>query len=398
MTSKEKPFSDIAPYDNNEFHEKISGLLKEPGFEHAVKWVIPNINYTDFSNQMLQVKDSTTFQTEIMMPFLELLAAKTTSGLSCNGLKNIDHAKAYTIITNHRDIVLDTSFLNLCFLRSGYPTTEVAIGDNLLIYNWISDLVRLNKSFIVKRNLPRVKALEAAKELSSYIHYAITTKNQSVWIAEREGRSKDSSDMAQDSLIKMLALGGKGTFKQNLLELNILPVSISYEYDPNDYLKAREFLLRRNNPDYKKTQHDDLFAMETGLLEAKGRVHYEIGECLNPTIAEMGDNDDKSTLARDVCECIDCQIHAGYKLFTINYIAFDQLFNTNHFADKYTADEVLEFNNYIARQISKVEEPGLTDNDRDYMHEMMLTMYANPVKNNIQSETECDIAYNSDKE
>ncbi|MCM1020739.1 MAG: acyltransferase [Muribaculum sp.] len=393
MTIQDKPFSDIAPYDNHEFHDKLSSLVKEPGFEHAVKWVMPNINWNDFSNQLLQVKDGDTFQTEIMMPFLELLAAKTTSGLTCNGLDNIDKKKAYSFITNHRDIVLDTSFLNLCLLRAGYPTTEVAIGDNLLIYTWISDLVRLNKSFIVKRNLPRVKALEAAKELSGYIHYAVTQKNQSIWIAERQGRSKDSSDLAQDALIKMLGLGGSGSFKDNLLELNILPVSISYEYDPNDYLKAREFLLKRNNPDYKKTQRDDLFAMETGLLQPKGRVHYEIGHCLNPVLEQIGDSNDKSVLAREVCHTIDCQIHAGYKLFPINYVAFDQLYNTNQFADMYTQSDVLEFNNYIASQVAKVEEPGLTDNDRDFLHETMLTMYANPLKNNIQTENNCSAEF-----
>lgn len=388
MTNTEKPFSDIAPYDNCEFPEKISGLIKEPGFEHAVKWVMPNIDYADFCNQLLQVKDSNTFQTEVMMPFLEMLVAKTTSGLSCNGLRNINPSKAYTIITNHRDIVLDTSFLNLCFLRAGYPTTEVAIGDNLLIYTWISDLVRLNKSFIVRRNLPRVKALEAAKELSGYIHYAVTEKNQSIWIAEREGRSKDSSDMAQDALVKMLGLGGNNIFKQNLLDLNILPVSISYEYDPNDYLKAREFLLRKNNPEYKKTQRDDLFAMETGLLQPKGRVHYEIGTCINTTIERI-EEEDKSALARDVCNTIDCQIHAGYKLFPINYIAFDLLSGTTQFADKYTVEEIAAFNAYISGQINKVDEPGITDEDRNYMHEMMLTMYSNPVKNKMHSENSC---------
>lgn len=388
MTNTEKPFSDIAPYDNCEFHEKISGLIKEPGFEHAVKWVMPNIDYTDFCNQMLQVRDGNTFQTEIMMPFLEMLVAKTTSGLTCNGLCNINKAKAYTFITNHRDIVLDTSFLNLNFLRSGYPTTEVAIGDNLLIYTWISDLVRLNKSFIVRRNLPRVKALDAAKELSGYIHYAITEKNQSIWIAEREGRSKDSSDMAQDALVKMLSLGGKSTFKQNLLDLNILPVSISYEYDPNDYLKAREFLLRKNDPEYKKTQRDDLFAMETGLLQPKGQVHFEVGTCINPSIESISDSD-KSTLAREVCNAIDGQIHTGYKLFPINYIAYDQLSGTTIFADKYTDDEVAGFNTYIRNQIGKVEEQGITDDDRNYMHEMMLTMYSNPVKNKINSDITC---------
>lgn len=396
MTNQEKPFSDISPYDSSEFHEKISHLVKEPGFEHAVKWVLKDIDYADFCNQLLLVKDGNTFQKEIMMPFLELLVAKTTSGLTCNGLGNIDTSKAYTFITNHRDIVLDTSFLNLCFLRSGYPTTEVAIGDNLLIYSWIADLVRLNKSFIVKRNLPRAKALDAAKELSGYIHYAITEKNQSVWIAEREGRSKDSNDKAQDALIKMLGLGGNDGFKQNLMEINILPVSISYEYDPNDYLKAREFLLKKNDPDFKKTQRDDLFAMETGLLQPKGRVHFEIGTPINPFIEATTENDDKNVIAREVCQLVDCQIHAGYKLFPINYVAFDQLLNKNQFSDKYTQEDVLNFNNYISEQINKIDEPNLTDSDRDYLHEMMLTMYANPLKNKITAENKCKNEQNKD--
>ena len=383
MTNQEKPFSDISPYNSSEFHEKISHLVKEPGFEHAVKWVLKDIDYADFCNQLLLVKDGNTFQKEIMMPFLELLVAKTTSGLTCNGLGNIDTSKAYTFITNHRDIVLDTSFLNLCFLRSGYPTTEVAIGDNLLIYSWIADLVRLNKSFIVKRNLPRAKALDAAKELSGYIHYAITEKNQSVWIAEREGRSKDSNDKAQDALIKMLGLGGNDGFKQNLMETNILPVSISYEYDPNDYLKAREFLLKKNDPDFKKTQRDDLFAMETGTP-------------INPFIEATTENDDKNVIAREVCQLVDCQIHAGYKLFPINYVAFDQLLNTNQFSDKYTQEDVLNFNNYISEQINKIDEPNLTDSDRDYLHEMMLTMYANPLKNKITAENKCKNEQNKD--
>ncbi|MDE7396643.1 MAG: acyltransferase, partial [Muribaculum sp.] len=159
----------------------MSHLIQEPGFEHAVKWVMPDVDYKNLSDQLLNISDGYTFQRVVMLPFLELLAEKTTSGISISGLDNIDKTKAYTFITNHRDIVLDTSFLNLNFMRADYPTTEVAIGSNLLIYDWIADLVRLNKSFIVKRGLPRTKALEAARELSGYIHYAITGKNQSVW-------------------------------------------------------------------------------------------------------------------------------------------------------------------------------------------------------------------------
>lgn len=389
IEERQRQFEDIAPYPDSIFHEKMKHLVEEPGFEHAIKWVLPEIDYHEFCKELLQVKDKDTFQRKIMAPFLEMLAAKTTSGVSIDGLDRIDPNKAYTFITNHRDIVLDTSFLNLCFLRVDYPTTQVAIGNNLLIYEWINDLVRLNKSFIVKRDLPRVKALEAAKELSEYIHFTVGAENQSVWIAERQGRSKDSSDMAQDSLVKMLALGGDSGFRENLAEINLLPVSISYEYDPNDYLKAREFLLRRNDPEFKKTQRDDLFAMETGLLRPKGRVHFTVGCQLSDSILALDPEMDKSALAREVCSIIDCQIHSGYKIFPINYVAYDQLLKTNEFASKYTKEEACEFDRYIQEQLTKVDIPELTAEDRDYLYQMMLTMYANPLRNKLQARDHC---------
>lgn len=383
LNSDDWKFKDIAPYPDSVFPDKIRALVSEPGFEHAVRWVLPNIDYNEFAANLLKVDNGDTFQHKIMWPFLEMLAEKTTDGITCSGLTHIGRHNAYTFITNHRDIVLDTSFLNLCLLRDGLPTTEVAIGDNLLIYKWIDDLVRLNKSFIVKRDLPRARALEAAQELSAYIHYAITEKNQSVWIAERQGRSKDSNDLAQDSLIKMLGLAGGGEFLDNIMQINLLPVSISYEYDPNDYLKAREFLLRRNDPEFKKSQRDDLFAMETGLLQPKGQVHFEFCEPLNPKLNGIDHALDKGAIAREICLLIDHAIHKGYKIFPINYIAFDQLYRTSQFADKYTSGEVLDFNNYINSQIDKVDVPELTSEEHDYLYEMMLTMYANPLKNSL---------------
>lgn len=384
LTMDTRQFDEIAPYSDDIFHEKMAGLIKEPGFEHAVKWVLPEIDFNDFCNGLLEVKDKTTFQRKIMWPFLEMLASKTTSGITISGLDKIDKTKAYTFITNHRDIVLDTSFLNLCFLRAGYPTTEVAIGDNLLIYAWINDLVRLNKSFIVKRDLPRVKALEAAQQLSAYIHYAITGKNQSVWIAERQGRSKDSSDMAQDSLIKMLGLAGDKDFIGNLEEVNLLPVSISYEYDPNDYLKAREFLLRRNDPDFKKTQRDDLFSMETGLLSQKGRVHFHLGKCINDELA-ANPAEDRTEVVHTACGAIDRAIHCGYRIFPCNYIAFDEVNGTDRYSDCYTEADVKSFDEYIERQLAKVEVEDINDDERTFMRRTMLSMYANPLKNQIEA-------------
>lgn len=389
MTQDYKNFEDIAPYPDSIFHEKMKHLLGEPGFEHAVRWVFPDVDYEAFKQELLKVNDKDTFQQKVMQPFLEMLAAKTTAGLSISGTERLNPKTAYTFITNHRDIVLDTSFLNLCFLRANLPTTEVAIGSNLLVYEWINDLVRLNKSFIVKRDLPRLKALEAAKELSAYIHDTVNNRNQSVWIAEREGRSKDSSDRAQESLVKMLALAGDGNFKENIMAVNLMPVSISYEYDPNDYLKAREFLLRKNDPEFKKSQRDDLFAMETGLMQSKGRVHFSVGFPLNEEIKNLDGSLDKNTLARKICHLIDSQIHSGYQIYPINYIAYDLLLHTREFASRYTSEEVEKFKQYIDNQLKKVDVPELSADDYDYMKEMMLTMYANPLRNNIKVDDTC---------
>lgn len=183
--------------------------MKEPGFEHAVRWVLPDVDYTQFVALLRSCRNKREFQVQIMQNFLERLEAHTTSGITTSGMENVNSEKSYTYISNHRDIVLDASFINLSFLRKDMKTSEVAIGDNLLIYDWITHLVKLNGSFIVKRNLPTRQALEAAKQLSNYIHYAISEKNESIWIAQRQGRAKDSSDHTQESVIKMLALGGK---------------------------------------------------------------------------------------------------------------------------------------------------------------------------------------------
>lgn len=219
-------FDDIRPYDDDQFHRKIADLVREPGFEHAVRYVMPDVDYPAFVERLLTVKSQMDFQHKIMGPFLEMLVAKTTDGLSVSGLENYIPGTSHVFITNHRDIVLDASFLNLCFIRENLPITQVAIGNNLLIFDWITDLVKLNRSFIVKRDTGVREALEAARHLSAYIHHVIIGMNESVWIAQREGRAKDSNDRTQESVVKMLSLGGPADSKTNLMELNIMPVSI----------------------------------------------------------------------------------------------------------------------------------------------------------------------------
>lgn len=385
MSTQHIDFSDIAPYDDDVFHEKMSKLVKDPGFLHAVNYTMPKEAVDSLIEDLLKIDNKYDFQHQVMYPFLEMLAKTTTDGISLGGVKYFNPALNYVFITNHRDIVLDASFLNLAFMRRNMPVTEVAIGNNLLVFDWINDLVRLNKSFIVKRNTGLREGLLAAKKLSAYIHHAVLDKRESVWIAQREGRAKDSSDRTQESLVKMLALGGEGSFMDRIQEINLMPVSISYEYDPNDYLKAREFLMKRRDPNFKKSQRDDLFSMETGLLQFKGKVHFQLTPRINTKIDQIGEFGDNNTSAKYVGCLIDQAIHRSYEIFPINYIAFDMLHRTDRFSGKYTAEQREEVKDYFERQLDKTDVPDVSAEEREFMLEMMLVMYANPLKNKLKT-------------
>lgn len=378
-------FKDIAPYTDNEFREKARQLVDQPDFQQAVKYINPQLDYEQFKNQLLNVKDQHEFQTIVMYGMLQYLESATTDGISIDGIENIDPSKNYTFITNHRDIVLDASFLNLGFIREGLPVTQVAIGNNLLIFDWISDLVKLNRSFIVKRDVKMVEALAAAKQLSAYIHYTINQRHESVWIAQREGRAKDSNDLTQESLIKMLSLSGDGDTRSNLLQINLCPVSISYEYDPNDYLKAREFMFKMRDPKYKKSKQDDLFSMEIGLKKKKGRITFRVGHCINDEL-EKFESDNRIEIIRQACRLIDRQIHSGYEIYPCNYISYDEYNKTREFSSFYTKEDVEVFDAYLNRQLDKMHVNDVTPEEREYMRDMMLKMYAYPLKNKIESQ------------
>lgn len=374
-------FSDIAPFDDSDFKAHINNLVEQPEFATAVTWIFPEIDFPEFAERLRHVDSQESFQMHVMLPILEKLAARSTDGITCGGMEHYKMGEAYTLISNHRDIVLDASFLNLCLVRGGRPTSEVAIGNNLLIMPWIDELVRLNKSFVVKRDAGVRAALENAKQLSGYIHYCINEKKQSLWIAHREGRAKDSNDRTQDSLIKMLGLQGDGSPLENLRSINLMPVSISYEFDPNDYLKAQEYMLKRRNPEFKKSPKDDLRAMETGIMRPKGRIHYELTECINAQIDTLPADIDRSTLAHKVAAMIDAAIHRNYMLYPINYVAFDILEGKHRFADQYTQADVDAVNERVSTQLAKCRVEDVTPEEMEYMRHMVLTMYSNPLKN-----------------
>jgi hypothetical protein len=377
-------FSDICPISDSEFHNHMARMVHEPKFEHAIRYVMPDVDYDKFIGGLLQITNKRDFQVNIMFPFLQLLEQRTTSGISGDGTENIDRNKQYTFITNHRDIVLDASFLNINLLRHNLPTCEIAIGSNLLVYDWIATLVKLNKSFIVKRGLPKRDTLPAAYQLSGYIHFAVTKKHESVWIAQRQGRAKDSNDLTQESLVKMLSFGKEGNVIDSLQELNLMPVAISYEYDPNDYLKAKEFLLRSKDPDFKKSQRDDLFSMETGLLQHKGHIHFEFTPCVTEELNTLRGLQSRPAILNGVCSILDKAIHSNYRLYTCNYIAHDLLTHSEEFAAHYTAEEKEKFSEYLKGQLAKVDIP-VNDDDKAFLREKILTMYSNPLTNKIHA-------------
>ena len=376
-------FDTIRPFNNDELPQAFAALLREPAFVALMQRLLPQLTVEQLEQQLQTIHSASELQQRIIEPVLTgLEKQQTAGGVTVSGLE-ADRPNGI-LVTNHRDIVMDAAFIALSLFRGGFDSPEIGIGDNLFAAPWIETLVRINKCFVVRRGLapremPRVFLL-----LSQYIRYAITQKQVSVWIAQREGRAKDSNDRTQESLVKMLALGGGRNMIESLKEINLMPVSISYEYDPNDYLKAKEFLLKSKNPNFKKSQRDDLFSMETGLLQHKGRVHFKFAGCINDQLDAIPTDIDKNELVRTICHIIDRAIHLNYRIYPCNYISYDMVTGSNGFSDKYTESQKAEFLDYVEKQIKKVDIP-VEDSDIEYMRHMILTMYSNPLTNQLKA-------------
>lgn len=377
-------YDDIRPFRDAEMQEVFERLLNDDQFCSVLKNVMPDFSKDGIKEKFGGIKTILDFQKKLIYPLVRDVVKRSAVSLDLSGFKYLDKSSSYTFISNHRDIILDSAFLDILLIDKGMDTFEVAIGDNLLIYPWIKDLVRLNKSFIVKRDLPIRQQLIASLELSSYIHYTIKEKNQSIWIAQREGRAKDSDDRTQQSVLKMLNLGGTGSVLENLASIQIVPVSISYEYDPCDYLKAREMQLKRDNPDYKKTVQDDLRNMQTGIMGFKGRVFFKISSCISDELSKLEAGMHKNELFDKIANLIDRRVHVNYHLYPGNYIAADMMDGLDTFSNSYSTKEKENFVSYLSQQLSKID---IKDKDEDFLHKRMLEMYANPLKNKIEAES-----------
>ena len=373
-------FDPIRPFEPDELPDVFDRLLHNEQFSSVLAYFYPDVPKEALAAKMHACKDNLDFQKTFCYGFLVQLLARLSKG--CNiDIASLDTDSRYTFISNHRDIVLDSALLDKLLIDAGFNTTcEIAIGDNLLKLPWVKDLVRVNKSFIVQRALSMREMLMASKRLSEYMHFVIAEQNDNVWIAQREGRAKDSNDRTQEAILKMMVMGGEGSIIDRLKQLHLVPLAISYEYDPCDYLKAAELQARRDNPSWQKGPMDDVTSMQTGIMGYKGYIHYQCADCIDSYLDTIPADTPKTELFRLIADHIDRQIFAGYRLYPNNYVALDLLHGDSAHADHYTAEDKAQFEAYLKDQLDKIEMEGKDD---AYLREQMLKMYANPAINQM---------------
>ncbi len=371
-------FDDIRPYFDSEVKEKMRLLVKDKTFDSVLMHLFknrPKVQMVKF--QLRRIRSIKQLQGVFIYDLLHWLIDKSSDGLKCTGIEKLDKKKPYLFISNHRDIILDAAIINYLIFEYGMNTTQIAIGDNLLLYEWIEHTVKLNRSFVIKRSLPPRELMTASKKVSKFIRKSITEDKMSVWIAQREGRTKDGNDRTQLSVLKMLNMSNKGGVSDGFNELNIVPVSISYEIEPCGLAKMKE-LIKKEHYGQKKTNKDDLKSMSMGMFSPKGRMRFVFGEPIETNFAMADNAEQRNAYLKDLGDLIDAQIYKNFKLWPSNYVAYDMLMQEHRFKDKYTAQEQRKFEIMVEQAMVNIDYP-ITD-----ITERFLKIYANPVINKLK--------------
>lgn len=371
-------FDDIRPYYDKEVREKMRLLVKDKTFDQVLMHLFkyrPKVEMVKF--QLRRIRSIKQLQGVFIYDLLHWLIDKSSDGLKCTGIEKLDKTKPYLFISNHRDIILDAAIINFLIFEYGMNTTQIAIGDNLLLYSWIEHMVKLNRSFVIKRSLPPRELMQASKKVSKFIRQSITEDNMSVWIAQREGRTKDGDDQTQLSVLKMLNMSNQGGVSDGFNELNIVPVSISYEIEPCGLAKMKE-LIKKEHYGEKKTDKDDLKSMGMGMFTPKGRMHFVFGDPIKTDFAIADNAEQRNAYLKDLGNIIDAEIYKNFKLWPNNYIAYDMFMQEHRFKDKYTAQEYRKFEIMVEQAMVNIDYP-ITD-----ITERFLKIYANPVINRLK--------------
>lgn len=367
-------FDDIRPYYDHEAREVMQRLKHDPLFMQLVKHIWPSMTQEEAFAKADKVNDNMAFQLEFMHQAIRVIVERSSTGLSCSGFENVDPNQAYLYIANHRDILLDSAILQILLVEHGFKTSEITFGNNLMQGNFITDFGKLNRMFTVLREGNNRELYEISQKLSAYIRHTISDKNVSVWIAQRNGRTKDGNDLTQSGLIKMLNMSGGKNFSESIKQLKIVPLCISYEYEPCDDLKVQELYLSSLHSKYIKAPGEDLTSIITGIIQPKGRIHMSVGKPIDTELQEMENISNENEKIKQLVNIIDEQLFTNYKLWPINYIANDIANESNEFGYYYTEAEKESFINYIKQKTSKLK------GDEQSLFNLFINMYANPVK------------------
>ena len=365
-------FDDIRPYNDSEVHPALERIVANPLFGNIANYIFPGQDVSMFKNLLLSCNSKEDFQVKVMSGIVKKILKDTTTGLTYGGLEYFNGNKKHLIVSNHRDIVLDSAIIQLIIHEHGVQTTEIAVGDNLITSSFIEDICRSNKMIKVVRSTSPREVYTTSKILSEYIRYNVANQESSVWIAQRNGRTKDGADVTEQGLLKMFDMSGSGDFVKDFTELHIMPTSISYEFEPCDIEKAVELYISRRQK-YVKAEGEDLKSILTGIVQPKGRVHIQFNEPLTEQEVNAAAELDKNERFKALGTCMDNKIVANYKLWPNNYIAYDILNSTDEYASEYTQQEKETFEQYMAAKLEKVEA------DKDELREIFLSIYANPV-------------------
>lgn len=375
MSEELNEFTDISPYTDAEAVEALGKLADHPAVVEVSKAIFPD-KEPEFLRKILKsVKSIDEFQILVMNKVVEWVLSTTAHNFSYDGIGNLKKINGkFLAMSNHRDIILDPAITQVVLYRNAIPMTEIAVGSNLLTNKYIEYLIRSNRMIKVIRGINARQLYLSSQVLSKYIRECITSGRSSIWIAQREGRAKDGIDTTEQGLLKMLDMSGTADFTTNFEELNIVPLSISYEYEPCDILKARERLISRTQK-YVKGSREDLISIMTGIEQQKGNIHLNIGSPLTHDEIEAASYCNKNDRYQAIRHAVDVRIIEGYKLWKTNYIGYDMVNHTFKYRDKYTPEDVAQFTDYVEHQLDKVEKSLCRADLRD----IFLRIYANPV-------------------
>jgi hypothetical protein len=370
-------YDDIRPYYDHEAYFVLQRIIKDPLFMKLISNLWPEMSLEEVLAKAEKVNTAMSFQIEFMHPAIRTIIGRSANGLTCNGFENLDKNHSYLFVANHRDILLDSAILQILLVEHGFDTSEITFGDNLMEKGFVTDFGKLNRMFTVLREGTGRELYDISKKLSSYIRHTITKKNISIWIAQRNGRAKDGNDQTQSGLLKMLNMSGEGSFSENFSQLRIVPVTISYEYEPCDTLKVQELYLSSLHTKYVKAQGEDLNSILTGILQPKGRIHLTVGTPIVNELQELEKTGNDNDKIKQLTALLDQQIYNNYKLWPANYISVDFLEKSTQYKDHYTPAEKQNFIDYINSRISKLKgEPEMLFN-------LFIKMYAAPLKNKL---------------